>query len=256
MVRVKYAAVGRASGRWSVLPDWIVPVLAGAVLLSLFDQFYALYRVFWPDLTQSSGSPNGLPLPVRIYQWAVWGVNQAASLTTLLPAALLAWFASSRQSWVPRVGAGARFVALGASLAIAALSAMRSVAALLWLAFGDSTQMTYGLATDNVVNFLVGSGVMANTSTSLVAAVLAWALQAARPADIASADVAPVDIVPVDIAPADTAEFGVQPPLAADTVSRHRSEVLDMAAYRRPPRQSGPRELCNGDTGDLSRRPS
>jgi len=253
---VKYAAVGRASGRWSVLPDWIVPVLAGAVLLSLFDQFYALYRVFWPDLTQSSGSPNGLPLPVRIYQWAVWGVNQAASLTTLLPAALLAWFASSRQSWVPRVGAGARFVALGASLAIAALSAMRSVAALLWLAFGDSTQMTYGLATDNVVNFLVGSGVMANTSTSLVAAVLAWALQAARPADIASADVAPVDIVPVDIAPADTAEFGVQPPLAADTVSRHRSEVLDMAAYRRPPRQSGPRELCNGDTGDLSRRPS
>ncbi len=253
---MKYAAVGRASGRWSVLPDWIVPVLAGAVLLSLFDQFYALYRVFWPDLTQSSGSPNGLPLPVRIYQWAVWGVNQAASLTTLLPAALLAWFASSRQSWVPRVGAGARFVALGASLAIAALSAMRSVAALLWLAFGDSTQMTYGLATDNVVNFLVGSGVMANTSTSLVAAVLAWALQAARPADIASADVAPVDIVPVDIAPADTAEFGVQPPLAADTVSRHRSEVLDMAAYRRPPRQSGPRELCNGDTGDLSRRPS
>ena len=253
---MKYAAVGRASGRWSVLPDWIVPVLAGAVLLSLFDQLYALYRVFWPDLTQSSGSPNGLPLPVRIYQWAVWGVNQAASLTTLLPAALLAWFASSRQSWVPRVGAGARFVALGASLAIAALSAMRSVAALLWLAFGDSTQMTYGLATDNVVNFLVGSGVMANTSTSLVAAVLAWALQAARPADIASADVAPVDIVPVDIAPADTAEFGVQPPLAADTASLHRSEVLDMAAYRRPPRQSGPRELCNGDTGDLSRRPS
>jgi len=97
---------------------------------------------------------------------------------------------------------------------------------------------------------------MANTSTALVAAVLAWVLQAARPADIAPADIAPADIVPTDIAPADAAEFGVQPPLAADTVSRHRSEVLDMAAYRRPPRQSGPRELCNGDTGDLSRRPS
>lgn len=253
---MKYAAVGRASGRWSVLPDWIVPVLAGAVLLSLFDQLYALYRVYWPDLTQSSGSPNGLPLPVRIYQWAVWGVNQAASLTTLLPAALLTWFASSRQSWVPRVGAGARFVALGASLAIAVLSAMRSAAALLWLAFGDSTQMTYGLATDNVVNFLVGSGVMANTSTALVAAVLAWVLQAARPADIAPADIAPADIAPADIVPADAAEFGVQPPFAADTVSLNRGEVLDMAAYRRPPQQSGPRELRNGDTEDLFRRPS
>jgi hypothetical protein len=278
MVGWKYAAAGRRSaGRLSVLPGWVVPLIAGAVVLSLFDQLFALYRLFFPDPSQSSGSAIALPLPVRVFQWAVWGVNQSASVTTVVPTALLAWFASSRASWTPRVSRGAKTVALVATLVFAVLTALRPVVALLWLAFGDSTQMTYGLATDDFVSFVVGSGVIANTWTALVAAVVAWVLHAARPADSVPAGSVPVGSVPVGSVPvgaaadamaeASVADTEANPPAqgALSSMERERApepamqrptEVLDIAAFRRPPHRTDPEHQENGDSDTLFRRPS
>ncbi len=185
MVRGKYAAPDPdAAGRWSVLPGWIAGVLAGVVVLSLMDPLYAAFRVFVPDPAQNAGYAGGLPLSVRIFQWAVWGAGNGVGASTLLPAALLAWFASSRHSWTPRVSARPRGVALAATLVFAVLTALRPIAIVLWLALGDATQMTYGLPTDNLLGFAFSSGVLASVGTALLGAVMCWVLGVARATEV------------------------------------------------------------------------
>ncbi len=255
MVRGKYAAPGPgAPGRWSVLPGWIAQVIAAVVVLSLLDQLYVVFRLFVPDPSQNFGYPSGLPLPVRIFQWAVFGAGNGAGATTLLPAALLAWFASSRHSWTPRVSARARAVALAATTVFAMLTALRPVAVVLWLAFGDPTQMTYGMPTDNLLNFAFSSGVVASVWTALLAAVMCWVLYAARAGEVVPVNEAPDDAAE-ETAPDDVVGPAEPIPAAERSLGRLEPEARDLTAFRRPSRQPDPAHDEEHDSHGAFRRP-